>query len=87
MKTILLKKKFNTNSVGNEETGYTVSGPNKTMINVTKEPRDTHRKTLKKEISEKFMEKLLDMVNQNYKIYSRNFKIPKIKNMRRHRNK
>jgi hypothetical protein len=39
------------------------------MINVTKEPSDTHIKTLKEEIlediSEKFMEKILDLVNQN----------------------
>jgi hypothetical protein len=36
--------------------------------------------TLKEEISEKFMGKILDMVNQNIKIHSRNFKTPKIKN-------
>jgi hypothetical protein len=35
------------------------------MLNITKEPNDTHKKTLKEEISEKFMEKILDMVNQN----------------------
>jgi inorganic triphosphatase YgiF len=35
------------------------------VINVTKEPSDTHKKTLKEEISEKFMEKILDVVNQN----------------------
>jgi uncharacterized spore protein YtfJ len=39
------------------------------MINVTKEPNCTHIKTLKEEIlednTEKFMEKILDMVNQN----------------------
>jgi hypothetical protein len=55
--------------VGNEENGYPVPNPNKTMINVTKEPRDTHKNTLKEEISqqitEKFMEKKLDVVNQN----------------------
>jgi hypothetical protein len=39
------------------------------MINVTKEPSDTYIKTHKEEILEdiikKFMEKKLDMVNQN----------------------
>jgi hypothetical protein len=39
------------------------------MINDTKEPRDAHKNTLKEEIlqeiTENFMEKLLDMVNQN----------------------
>jgi hypothetical protein len=35
------------------------------MINVTKEPNYAHKKTLKEEISEKFMEKILHMFNQN----------------------
>jgi mevalonate kinase len=39
------------------------------MINNIKEPRDTHKITLKKqilqEITENFMENILDMVNQN----------------------
>jgi hypothetical protein len=39
------------------------------MINVPKEPSDTHIKALKEEILEdiakKFMEKILDMVNRN----------------------
>jgi archaellum component FlaC len=39
------------------------------MINVTNEPSDTHIKSLKEEIleyiTEKFMEKMLDMINQN----------------------
>jgi hypothetical protein len=51
--------------VGNEENGYPVPDPNKIMINVTKEPSDSHNKMLKEEITEKFMEKILDMVNQN----------------------
>jgi hypothetical protein len=37
------------------------------------------------EITEKLMEKLQDVVNQKYKIYSRNIKTPQIKNLRRHR--
>jgi ABC-type dipeptide/oligopeptide/nickel transport system ATPase subunit len=55
--------------VGNEENGYPVPDLNKTIINVTKEPSNTHIKTFKEEIleaiTEKFMEKILDMVNQN----------------------
>jgi hypothetical protein len=31
-------------SVGNEENSYPVTDPNKTMINVTKKPSDTHKK-------------------------------------------
>jgi hypothetical protein len=57
------------------------------MFNVTKEPNDTHIKILKEilgDIAEKFMEKVLDMLNQ---MYSRNVKTPKIKNMRRNRTK
>jgi hypothetical protein len=54
-------------SGGNEENGYPVSDLKKTMINVTKEPSDTHIKTLKEvildDITEKFMEKILDMIN------------------------
>jgi hypothetical protein len=53
-------------SVGNEENGYPVSDPNKT---ITKEPSDAHKKSLKeeilKEITKKLIEKILDMVNQN----------------------
>jgi hypothetical protein len=67
METTLLKKNSIQNSVGNEENGYPVPDFSKTKIIVTKEPSDTHIKTLKEEISEKFMEKILDMVNQNVK--------------------
>jgi hypothetical protein len=39
------------------------------MINITEEPSDTHIKTIKEEIlediTEKFMEKVLDMVKHN----------------------
>jgi uncharacterized protein involved in exopolysaccharide biosynthesis len=59
-------------SLGNEENGYLVPDLNKTMTNVTKELSEAHtqnktrqNKTLKEEISEKFMETLLNMVNQN----------------------
>jgi hypothetical protein len=60
-------------SVGNEENGYPIPDPNKTMINVIKEPRNTHQKTLKEEITEKFMEKILDMANQNVQDALKNF--------------
>jgi hypothetical protein len=60
------------------------------MINVTKETSDTHIKNLKEGILEditvKFIEKILDMVNQNVQD-ARNFKTLRIKNMRRHTNK
>jgi hypothetical protein len=36
--------------VGNKENGYSVPDLNKTMKNVTKDPSDTHIKTLKEEI-------------------------------------
>jgi hypothetical protein len=53
----------------NEENGYLVPELNKTMINVTKELSNAHKKILKEEIweeiSEKFMEEILDMVKQN----------------------
>jgi uncharacterized protein (UPF0305 family) len=55
--------------VGNEENGCPVPDVNKIMIDVTKGPSETHTKTLKEEIleafTEKFIEKILDMVNQN----------------------
>jgi hypothetical protein len=55
--------------MGNEENRYLVPDLNKTMINVTKEPVTPTLKTLKEEILEyiieKFMEKMIDMVNQN----------------------
>jgi hypothetical protein len=71
VETTLLKKKKNSiqDSVGNEENGYPIPDLNKTMINITKEPSDTHIKTLKEEILEditkKFMDKILDIINQN----------------------
>jgi hypothetical protein len=68
METMLLRKKKKISiqtSVGNEENGVPVPDSNKAMINVTKENSDTHKKNLKEEIYEKFMAKILDMVNQN----------------------
>jgi hypothetical protein len=61
------------------------------MINVTKELSNAHKKTLKEEIweelSEKFMEKILDMVNHNVWDALKKFQDNKNKNMRWHRNK
>jgi hypothetical protein len=70
METTFLKKKknFKQDSEGNEENRHPVPDPNKTKLNDTKEPSDTHKNTLKDKIlqvnTEKFMEKILDMVNQ-----------------------
>jgi hypothetical protein len=53
METTLLKKKrkkSNTEFSGNKENGYLVPDLNKTMINVSKELSDAHKKTLKEEI-------------------------------------
>jgi hypothetical protein len=65
--------------------------PTKTKINKTKNLSDAHKNIFKEEIlqeiTENFMEKILDAVNKMYKMHSRNSKAPKIKNMRRHRNK
>jgi hypothetical protein len=49
LETILLKKSNSMgDSVGNEENGSPVPDPNKTMINVTKESSDTHKKPSKR---------------------------------------
>jgi predicted house-cleaning noncanonical NTP pyrophosphatase (MazG superfamily) len=91
MEIILLKNNSIQDSEGNEDNGYPVLDPNKIKINDTKELSNTHRNTLKEEIpqeiTENFMEKIYDALNQMYKIHLRNFKTPKIKNTRRHRNK
>jgi transcriptional regulator of heat shock response len=54
--------------VGNEENEYPVPDPNRTMINITNEFSDTHKKTLKEEImdeiTKKLLEELKDIVNQ-----------------------
>jgi hypothetical protein len=80
-------------SEGNEEHGYPVldSKKKKKKINDAKEPINADKNILKEEIlqliNENIMEMLLDMVNQMFKRHSRNFKTPKIKSTRRHRNK
>jgi hypothetical protein len=69
--------------VGNKENGYPVPDFNKAIINSTKEPSGTHIKTLKGEnlgeISEKFLEKILDMVNQNVQDALKKFQDTKYK--------
>jgi hypothetical protein len=76
-----------------EENGYPVHDPNKTMINVTKEHSDTpstqkpsKKKSLKK-LLRKSWRRYQTWLTRMYKMHSRNFKTPKIKNIRRHRNK
>jgi hypothetical protein len=53
------------------------------MINVTKEPSDTHIKTLKEnileDITKKLMEKIIDMVNQNVQDTLKKFQVTKNK--------
>jgi predicted phage tail protein len=53
----------------NEENRYPEPDSNKTKINYTKEPKKVHKNALEEEvlqeITENFMEMLLDMVNQN----------------------
>jgi hypothetical protein len=76
-------------SLGNEENGYPV--PYKRMINVTKEPSDTHKKPSKRKSLKKTLRnswrRYLTWLNRMCKMHSRNFKTPKTRNMRRHRNK
>jgi hypothetical protein len=68
--------------VGNEENEFSVPDPNRTMINITNELSDAHKKSLKEkimgEISEKLMKKLQDMVNQKVQDV---LKTPRIKKL------
>jgi uncharacterized protein YlxW (UPF0749 family) len=63
------KNKLVQDSEGNEENRFPVPDSNKTKIEYPKEPNKAHKNTLKeeilKEITDNFMEMLLDMVNQN----------------------
>jgi hypothetical protein len=65
----LPKNKLAQDSEGNEENGYPNPDSNNTKINYAKEPNEAHKNTLKEEIlqeiTENFMEMLLDKVNQN----------------------
>jgi hypothetical protein len=69
--------------VGNEENGYQAPDLKKRMINVRKKPGDTHKKTLKeeilKEMSEKHMEKTLEMVKRNLQDALKKFQDAKLK--------
>jgi hypothetical protein len=70
-------------SVGNEENEYPVPDLNKTMINVTKELSDAHKiQTSKKKSGKKSLRnswrRYYTWLKRMYKMYSRNFKTPKI---------
>jgi hypothetical protein len=64
-----LKNKLVQDSEGNEENGYLVPDSNKTKIDYPRESNKAHKNTLKEEIlqeiTENFMEMLLEKVNQN----------------------
>jgi hypothetical protein len=68
-KSLSSKNNLIHNSEGNEENRYPVPDPKKKMINNTKEHSNAHKYSLKEEIlqeiTENFMEKMLDMANQN----------------------
>jgi hypothetical protein len=85
------KNNLTQDSEGNEENGYPVLDSNKTKINDAKEPNDVHKTIMKEEmlqvISENSWRCYLTWLTKTHKRHSRNFKTPKIKNMRRHRNK
>jgi hypothetical protein len=75
--------------VENEENGYPVPDPQKTMINVINESSEAHKQSLKEGTIEKITEKLMEKqthLTRKYKMHSRNFKTPKIKNLRRSKN-
>jgi exonuclease VII large subunit len=65
-------------SEGNEENGNPVPDLNKTKIHYPKEPnkaqKNTQKEQMLQEITENFMEKLLDKVNQNVQETQRKFK-------------
>jgi polyhydroxyalkanoate synthesis regulator phasin len=83
METLPSKIQFNQDSVRNVENGYPVTDLNKIMISVTKDPSETHIKILKEEILEdiikKFMDKILDIINQNVQDLHKKFKDTKNK--------
>jgi hypothetical protein len=58
METLSSKKQFIQDSARSKENGYLLPDLNKTRVNVTKEPSDTHIKVLKEEILEDITEKL-----------------------------
>jgi hypothetical protein len=60
---------------------------NNKKIDYLKEPNEAHKNTLKKEITENFVEMLLDKVNQTIQEALKKFEDNKNNNMRRHNNK
>jgi hypothetical protein len=78
-------------SEGNEEKGYPDPDHNKTKINDTKEPSNGQKNTLKKEIlqiiTENFMEKILDVFNQNVQDALKKFQDSNNKEYEKTRNK
>jgi hypothetical protein len=76
--------------VGSEENGYPVPDPNKTVINVSNEPSDTHKnpsmgKSWKKSQRNPWR-RYQTWLMTKYKRYTRNFNTPQIKNLRKQRN-
>jgi hypothetical protein len=82
------KNKLVQDPEGNEENTYPIPDYNKMKIDYTKEHNKAYKNILKEEIqqeiTENFMEMLLDKVNQNIQGALRNSKTLKIKNMRGH---
>jgi hypothetical protein len=70
----------------NEENGYPVPDPSKTMVNATNEPSDTHKKNLSKRKSWKrslrnSWRSYKTQLTRKYKLHSKNFKTPQIKKL------
>jgi predicted transcriptional regulator len=72
------KNNLTQSSEGNEENRYPAPNPNKTMINNIKETSDAHKKILQ-EITENFMEKIVDVTEQNVDNALKNFQDTKNK--------
>jgi hypothetical protein len=74
----------------NDENGYPVPDSNKTMITVTNELSDAHKKSPKRNSWTKSLRNswrnYKTQLTRKYKMHSRNIKTPQINTMRRHRN-
>jgi hypothetical protein len=85
------KNKLVQDSEKNEENRYPGPDPNKTKIDYPKEPNEAHKNTLKEEIlqeiTENFMEMLLDKVNQNIQEALKKFQENKNKEYKKKTNK
>jgi hypothetical protein len=53
--------------MGNEENEYPVADPYRTMINMTNEFNDDHKKSLKEEIKDEFIEILMEKLQETVK--------------------